>query len=465
MTLAYQELVEEVSRRTALVSSLFPKQHAAWSDPSDRKAILTSRRAGKTELVIRDCVHDARHRTDTDYAYVALTRRSAEEIVWNRILKPLNRKYQLCSEFREQKLRMILPGNCRITLFGADKPGWMETFRGSYYRRVILDECGSYRINLDKFVHEIVEPTLVDQQGTLWMVGTPGRVPSGMWWEMTRPEVALRRPGWSFHNWTVEDNPHMREQFRKLYARKKALNPDIDTDPSFLREWRGLWVVEDQVDNVYGFSPERNVAAVHEKDPEDHYVLGVDFGWHDDTAFVVGVWREDSPTWTVLESYKAPHLDITATAERIKEYIERYPGVHIVGDQKRSQLLEEMRVRHGIPLARAEKADKHDWIRLINTDLRAGNILVVDPDSQPLVDEWIFLKKKHKPNGDWVEHPGQPNHCADAHLYAYRYAHHYRFEPIEEPMQKFSRQWWDREEELMIQEEEDRVSDKNEEWI
>ncbi len=68
---------------------------------------------------------------------------------------------------RESDLRVTLPNDATITLYGADNP---DALRGLYFDGIILDEYGDMRPTL---WGEVVLPTLLDRRGWATFIGTP----------------------------------------------------------------------------------------------------------------------------------------------------------------------------------------------------------------------------------------------------------------------------------------------------
>jgi hypothetical protein len=437
--------VQEGHQRWGLTGSLFWEQRRALAHPSRRKCALVPRRGGKTTLCLVDTCEDQKTHPGADYVYLALSRDAGERIVW-KDLKRLDREHELGINFVDSRLIARFPNGATFTILGIDKPGWEEKFRGvGRYRRVIIDEAKSYTIDVESFVAVVVRPTLVDLLGTLWMIGTPGSVARGIWYDLTRPEPELRRKGWEFFTWGPFDNPWMSTQIRQEWDELAAeYGETVFKEPWFLREWMGQWVI-DTTDNVYAFDAQRNGVDEYPRpigSAGEHYVLGLDFGHSDAYAESIGAWNDDDPNYYILESWKraknvregTEEVLLDETAERCKMYLDKYPGLRIVADYASRTLITELQKRFRVPVIDAEKEEKKDWIRVLNTDLRAGKVLVVKPELQPYAEEATDLKKKFKPNGEWIEHPKQSNDCCDTVLYGYRYSYHYRYQkPTPQP--------------------------------
>jgi len=128
--------------------------------------MVCHRRAGKTvacvnELVLRGLYTRKKH---ARYAYVAPYRQQAKEIAWT-YLKEATRDIRVEAP-RESELRIKLPNDVWITLYGADNP---DALRGLYFDGIILDEFGDMKPSL---MGEVIVPCLADREGWLAIIGT-----------------------------------------------------------------------------------------------------------------------------------------------------------------------------------------------------------------------------------------------------------------------------------------------------
>src|SRR5690606_6944543 len=101
------------------------------------------------------------------------------------------------------------------------------------------------------------------------------------------------------------------------------------------------------------------------------YVLGMDLGYEDSTAFVVlGFDEKVGQTW-VIESWSETHLIPSAVAARVDRLRERYNFSYMVADSGGfgKGYVEEMKQRYSIPIEAAEKNRKPAYIELLNGDL------------------------------------------------------------------------------------------------
>lgn len=371
---------------------------------------------------------------DSDCLYGALTRKNAKRIGW-RALKTLNRKFNLGFSFHETDLIATSPTGSNIVFIGLEDKDAAEAVRGEKFKLIVLDECASYGPSFEYTIEEVLEPTLMDLQGTLAMVGTPGAACIGPFYDATEGE---KKAGYSRHKWTLLENPFLPHAAAWLEEKKKRKGWS-NTNPIYLREYRGLWV-RNNSSLIYDFADARNLG--NPENPTSLYtVMGVDLGYEDDTAIVVVGFSDDSPNLYVLDSFKKAKLLPAEVARLVEDFIARYKPVSIVADTGGlgKAIVEEMRVRYALPVRAAEKRNKYEYIELINSDFKEGRIKVA-PNLRSLREELAMLQ--------WDEDRRKiddrfSDHQADALLYAWRECQHFGFRAREEKKPFGVQSFWD----------------------
>lgn len=441
-------IAREIKRRSQLLDGLFEQQKTVVQSPATRKAVQTSRRSGKTFMCISYAAHVAQSKPNSRCAYIALTRPSAEDLAWP-ILNRLDEDYGLDWHFLDSKLTVCCKNGSTIKLYGADQKNWIRRLRGAAWDLVIIDEAAEFDNELlQQLCYQIIEPTLIDRQGTLVLIGTPGMFNTGLFYDITQGTGKAK--GWDVHRWGTSDNPYMKSYYEAKLAEHMAGDPDVVNQPWFRREYFGEWVEDNRSDMVYHWDEVKNGIRSWEPAPGDQYVLGVDFGFRDSVAFCLASYSSGSPNLFIVDAWKSPSMWTDAIAAALKDYIDRYPGVIIYGDPSRISTLEELSVRYGIPILKAEKQNKYDRIRAFNTDLTNGYIKVLRPEDSQLVTEMKQLMTKQLPSGAWIEHPGLPNDICDATLYAHHASYHYRFEPPDDKPKPGTPEYWQDKEARLI---------------
>lgn len=415
-------LLQEVQRRRAqdpetYLCDLFPQQRRFVEDAARHKAALCSRRAGKTHAAIAKLVKTAQEHAGVTVVYLALTRQSAKRLAW-RPLIGFNERYGLGLDFHHSDLEARLPNGSVIIIAGADDVRRIERLRGDKYKLVIIDEAASFRPSiLATLIREIIRPALMDLQGQLVLMGTPGAACVGPFYDATTGN----EDGWSVHRWTVLDNPHIPHAADEMAAEQKR-NKWADDHPILMREWKGQWV-RDLGSLVYPYDVQRNhVDRLPSLPPSGwHYILGIDFGVTDATACVVVAWHEQDPTVYVVESEQRTGVIPSEAAAWVKQLQSRYDFDRIVGDVGGlgKAFAEEMRRRHAIPVHAAQKSDKRGAQELMAGDMKSGLVRVVGRANAELCEEWSILQW----NADrTAEDERFANHLSDAALYAWREA-------------------------------------------
>lgn len=433
-------ILKVLEEREKFKKDLFSKQLEVFECEEPMIAIKTSRRSGKTYFLLSMALDQATRTPYTMFPYIALTKGSARDIVWP-VLQALDRKHKLNINFNNHTLTATLPNQSQICLFGGDRADAQTKLLGggSNIGSVFVDEAAAFTSDLESFINDVIVPILLDRGGKLYLAGAPtAEGYGGYFWKITRNEIDKRLPGWEVFEWGTPDNPYVENQYKKQLNRFQTIFGDKYLDfPWFQRQWLGLWATDSE-DNVYfGYDPIRNSANSKPRRPYDRFVLGMDTGYADGMAFVIGSYNtlESNKLW-IHESLWKTKMMTNEIAQQIRRYQEKYPGLVIVGDTNNAQLLEELRVRYQIPVFPADKTDKNAWIRFINNDFMLSDIMLCDPDGVnfPLNIELLKLKRKYTNHEKWEEDvkslwiedkTSSTNHCTDAMLYLYRHCFQY----------------------------------------
>jgi hypothetical protein len=412
----------------------FVEQTRFLRDRSPLKVVLCTRRSGKSYAAGLELFSAAYAKPYVSCLYVALTRASAKRIMWKDVLKTIDREKKLGCRYNETDLSVTLPNGSVIYLLGLDAGETeKEKALGQKFASVVIDEAASYSIDLNELVYGILKPAVADYRGQISMIGTPGNIKRGLYYDLTEGQDPAEpgqwsKLGWSGHRWSAKDNPHMRDKWSAEIDDLIAGNPRITETPLFKQHYLGQWVIDDDA-KVYKFDRMRNTfdgalpfVSSHGR---WHYIVGLDLGFNDATAWTVAAYHDHIKDLYILESWKATKQDITDTAEKTRQVLNRYDIDQVIVDGANKQAVEEMRKRHGLPLTIAQKSAKADFIGIMNGDMICGRIKLSLHGCIDLVDEYDGLVWDTRLPDRRVEHPSCPNHCADATLYAWRYCYNY----------------------------------------
>jgi hypothetical protein len=367
---------------------------------------------------------------------------------------------------REHKLQVRLPVGAQITLYGADRSDWIDRLYGQELRKIWIDEAAFYSVNLKRLIVDVLEPTIAKQRGSITLMCRPGHICRGFYWQVVSGET----PGWSVHKWGWEENPHVAEPTRELIEDNVRVNPHYLDMPEIRRNWFNEWTAS-HGQWVYNYSPELNGLDrfdINESNVRQlKFILGVDFGWTHNTAFVVGC--EVGDTWIELESHKEQYMDIDQMAARIRMYQDFYPGLRIVADPGGYREMGELKRRYRLPVQNAEKQEKLYWINQYNADMKAGKVKIVAPGESPHVDEMIGLAwetdtdgqpRVHPTTKELIESRTSDNDCCDAALYAYRASRHHQYTEQPARPKHGSPEYYERIAQEMIEEEEEAAMER-----
>lgn len=449
----FELLVAEKRRRVALreakaglssplVLDLFPKQRLIFEDDSRDQALLGTRRGGKTNLVSRKLLRTAMLNPRNDCLYMNLTQKQAEGVMWDGPggLLECNERYDLGGKADNQKLTLHMPNGARVFCGGAENKRDIEVWRGYRFKLICVDEAGSFPPHLEPLITSVLQPTTADLQGTIMLVGNPGLIVAGLFFEATR-EDSQRNTAWNFHRLGILDNPHMKDartemdRVRRVNGWDKYFAATGKEHPTFQREWLGKWVREDST--LIYHMPEDGRCFYTERPEPAHpgwqRILSIDLGYSADSAFRVIWFNTDlSPHAYLGRRVARKQMTPTAIAETIRK-LEREEGdfVSIVADTGGLgvTIVAELNERHGFAIRAAEKKSKAAFVEMMNDDLAMGMVKVREDD--PIVLEWANLQWADADRK--IEDPRQADHESDAALYGWRESKHFTHVHVEPP--------------------------------
>ncbi len=475
--LILEEYARRLEQRANIVDVLdynFPQQVNFIKDPAKQKALFCTRRSAKSYTAGTYLVHEALHYPGCNVLFIGLTRASAKGIIWKDILNVLNHKFQLNMRPNLSDLMMTLPNGSTIAATGVDvTEDEMNKLLGRKYRLVCIDEASMYTIDLKNLVYGVLGPAMVDpndegESGTICLFGTASNFPRGLFFDIT----TRKERGWSLHEWTAYDNPYVAKQWATAIRKIDDERPEYMQTPQFKQWYLNQWTIDEEK-LVYRFDRDKNLikALPLNLSPEGwSYILGVDTGWEDDSAFVLTSFHIHDPFLYVLKVYRQKKMTFDDVIRKIEEfYRDPICAPHkVIIDGANKQGVESMRQRSSIPFQYADKQDKVTFIELCNSDLTQAKIKVVDThENRPLWDEMLGLV--WVTDGDKIkypkkEHPSLANHCCDAFLYAWRCGYHYASQAAPKNIVVGSKDWHLEQAESIWEREREHLERKNEWW-
>lgn len=373
-----------------LTAEWFPEERAFFDDTAPLTAACDGRRAGKTRGLVRDHLRELLTIPGYRGLYLNSTRGEAELLAWigNRAdgFRPLIEAAGLSAEdggplkLDNGSLSIYNKATDGLMLLrGADDETELRKRLGGAYHRVTWDEAQKIPPKLGQSIREVFMPTLLDFGGRFRMTGTPVRNMSGLFWNVTRPELEQRTPGWRVHHWNLLSNPffgrakqvggqlfvvwgardeivtgpHAQGELeavihgarwtkgmlalQELYGGPEVAPID---SPIMQREGFGLWVREDAA-YVYAvhkvpeqellYAPTRlradgfpDIKLALKDLPfdwrEGMFALGCDLGWYPDPfAFVLWAWHGNDPNLYEIASWRRTHLTSDQQVTALRE--------------------------------------------------------------------------------------------------------------------------------------------------
>lgn len=426
---ARRESSSQAASRLDLASHLFPKQDAFGLSKARQRTACCSRRAGKSEACAAVLLSSALQKKASVSLYITKTRLGAKRIIWG-VLRRVNAKYGLGGVASQGELSMSMPNGSIIYLVGANNRDEIEKFRGLPIAMVVIDEAqvlGDYLLEL---VDEVLEPALMDHDGSLVLVGTPGPVPTGYFYECHQGALS---GSWEHYEWTFFDNPWIQTKSGKspqehLESALKRRGVTVD-NPAIQREYFGKWVYDAQA-LVFAYDAKRNdYDELPDKSRGWETVIGVDLGFDDSDALSVLGWTPKSPDCYLEEEWVGPKQTITQLGERLNALVVKYGPQAVVIDTGGlgKKIAAELTARWGLKVEAAEKEQKLAHIELLNDAMRTGHFRAKRGSrfaQDCLLVEWD-RSNPEKPKISSRYH----SDSADSALYAYVRARHWLYEP------------------------------------
>lgn len=405
---------------------------------ADMVALLSGRRFGKTEAILRLAVALCLVTPFASVLYVSMQRTSARSIAWP-LLQSLARRYNLrIRKADERELYVEFLNGARIQLVGADHPKFARLLLGTQHDLVLVDEAQDFiYIDLKYLVDEVLGATTDDREGRMFLTGTPGPVESGYFWEVV---VDRKWPEWTVVSGHAFENPYTAAQQRKKLEKLKRLNPAIENEPWIRRRFFGEWVPDNR-DRVVTLRPELNYLYEWAPAPDEEFVLSIDFGFTAPSAYVLSAWNPRRHNdYVFLEGWERKSMMLADHLAACRSYmndpvigrrlwIQGDPG----GNSK--ALTEELRITYNIPIHDVDKnVARHTSsgelglglvVAQLNMDASTGRLKVYNrldpahPELNGVAQQWNTL--------GYVVEPltrkrkiGEPRHKHDAAVYCRR---------------------------------------------
>ncbi len=418
-----------------LAKALFPKQLPFGQERARWSTAVCTRRAGKTYGCAAKLLDVALSKPGCVALYITLSRINAKRIIWE-TLKQLNAQHRLGGIPLDGELCVAFPNGSRVYLSGCADSSEVDKFLGLPIGIVIIDEAQAFPAFLERLVDEVLSNALIDYDGQLVMIGTPGPVPIGYFHD------CATKPDWAHHTWTVFDNPYIEQKSgktpQKLLEEELARRGVSIDDPVVQRNWFARWVL-DTNSLVFNYDADRNdrPALGHQ-----HHVIGLDFGFDDADAICVLGWSDDAPELDLVYEWVGAKQGITPLMERVQATYEKYSPLAVVADTGGlgKKIADEIQTRTGIPIEAAEKERKLEHIELLNDAMRTKRLFA--PKSSRFAQDCHLVEwDRSNPEKPKISERFHSDIC-DAVLYAYRRCLQWLYVEPKKPAPKVNTPEW-----------------------
>lgn len=408
-----------------LETFLFKEQLDFVTDPARFSTAVCSVRAGKTTSCAADLIDTAEKMPGTISIYITLARSSAERIIWPELQK-INRDYALGYEENIAKLSMKSPKGSMIYLMGANNESEIEKIRGlSNVALVYIDESQAFRSHIKGLVEDIIVKRLYDTNGRCRLIGTPGPIPSGYFYD------CAHSPKWSHHAWSMHANPWLLKKSGKtpdeLIAQDMERKGVTIDDPSIQRECFGRWKLDVNA-LLLTYNPDIN-DFVDLPPGEYTYILGIDLGLKDADSLSLLAFSKTSPVTYLVEEMVTPNQLTDELAMQIKGLMRLYPIGDIVADAGGLglKIVEDLKARYTLPIEPADKTGKMANYKFLNNALRTGNFKA-RKSSRFAQDCNLLERDDDKSTPDKIVVKGHSD-AVDSCLYAFKLSPAYNYTP------------------------------------
>lgn len=411
--------------RYRIIKQLYKEQRDVLLDRwFNRKIVMCSRRAGKTNLAARMLV-DACVESNIPALYINTKFENA-----------INQCFQLCIDTAKEAELVVKSSSMNsgiitftngstITFKGNPNKAAAGLMRGGKYKLIIIDEIQS-QCNLNELVYEVLEPMLVDyRQSSLVVMGTPPRLKHS-WCEKVWNEGQ-----WKHYHFTMLDNPFLKdtENFIKQLCKEKGIKKD---DPLIQREYYGIMGAYDTESQV--FKGYKTYKTIPDSFVPTDCAIGVDYGSTDYNSIIALVYNRDNKQGYVIKEKKFNKSivsEIINACREVYEFSKAFCIKHnknmdlkriaFYCDTSDQSISREMSITYRLPVFSAFKFNKAFAISQLNDWLRSGRVQV--PENGILTDEFeqTLYKRDDEDNllseiDDDLFHPD----AIDALLYASR---------------------------------------------
>ena len=412
-----------------LRATMFPQQLDLIFGQHHTRVACCSRRAGKTQGLIRGMLLRCLEQPKSVVCYFGHTIEAARKVVWDvpgtipDIIAELGMGPACSLKGHSVKFH----NGSVLWVAGCDTMADARLWKGFPFSFAIVDEAQDWEEEKLRYMVDVaLMPSLMDRDGEIALCGVPSPRCDGLFYDV----ATGARKEWHGKGWTCFDNPYIGQAKARAYVDKVMRDRGLtEADPIIQREYFGRWV-RDESTQLYHYQPGRNDFETLPIAPAWQHVLGIDYGSRDLTTFVLNSYRQYDRCVYTSEAYgeaMAGQAGVSRSAEIVAGFSAKYPGLQLVADSGALGLFisDELRKRFNLPIVAAKKTEKASAIRLLNDQLRLG-LKRYGPATGKLKDQ--LLKLQLDPVTQ-IERKSAPCDYADADLYSWRHCYSYLAQP------------------------------------
>lgn len=336
-----------------------------------------ARRIGGSYLLCVRAVEQCLRKPNAQVRYAAPTAKALRKIVQPNLRKVLaDCPMGLRPKWSTLEQEYRFPNGSILAIAGCDAQRY-EDLRGTESDEIYMDEVG-FIDDLDYILNDVLLPQVQHTGGKVILVSTPARSPS-------HPSVALAmshmRAG-DYFACTVWDSPRQTRAEKEAYFKDLAKGEPLESyyqTSTFRREYMAEFVIDEERAVIPEWTRAKQLECVREVELPDRFdpYVGIDLGWRDGLAFVLGYW-----------DYKNARLVITDEHLVYRTPIDEFQIECLKIEQNRLGLKTPLRVIDHEPLVIAElnrrkyyvrqaiKNDKELSINLVRELIRDGKFVL-----------------------------------------------------------------------------------------
>lgn len=366
-------------------SLAFPKQQALVVSTSRRDVACIPRQAGKTTAAVLRAFRVAQQSHARLVSYVTKTKRNGRRLFWRPLkefAKKLGYDLRACADNGEMVFSVPHEDGsvCLIEILGAHDEDQIELMLGTQYDLVIIDEAAYIRpLVLETLLKRVLVPGLRARRGAILLIGTPGPIKAGPFYEAWSSEVYAK------FRWTAWDNPSTPPGSIEEEIAELKLAPE---DAIYVTEYLGEWYDGPDSRRVWQYDPDRDSPDIELPTSAEaaggmwKFSWGVDLASSkDNDALVVWGWRTDDEQRRLYEvdAWEGPGTELIDDLEAVlRAKRAQWRPSAAVGDQGghgAKKILRTLAPRVGIHF-QDKPTDVEATVRLMNSDFRAGRLKV-----------------------------------------------------------------------------------------